>query len=180
MQQCSQINTGKKLWGITASLMAAGMFLLLDLICFKSSKSVDQLATQLGTIHLAIQMLQDASTSRIDGSAVLKRLLHLYNIGFASQAVDRQMLLTIMRHASIPVVKSAAPNTIGSSQSSGSVQHPDENINIPKSSVYSFPAIDESFDGGLGMDLDYINFDMEHVLPLINFLGSGTRHLCFA
>jgi hypothetical protein len=102
--------------------MAAGMFLLLDLICFKSSKSVDQVASQLETIHLSISMLQDASTSRIDASAVVKRLLHLYNIGFESQAVDRQTLLTIMRHASIPVIKSTAPINIRSLQSGGSLQ----------------------------------------------------------
>jgi hypothetical protein len=41
IQQLTQTITANKLWGTTASLMAAGMFLLLDLICFKSSKSVD-------------------------------------------------------------------------------------------------------------------------------------------
>jgi hypothetical protein len=178
VQQWAQTNTGKKLWGITASLMAAGMFLLLDLMCFRSSKSVDQLDNQLETIHVAIQMLQDASIARIDGSAILKRLLHLYNIGFASQAVDRQMLLAIMRHASIPVVKPAALDTARNLQSSGSTQHLNRTLNLPNSSVYSsatthqplsFPPIDESFNGSLGMDFDYINFDMEHVLPLVDF-----------
>jgi hypothetical protein len=144
-QQWTQVNTPKKLWDTTASAMAAGMFLLLDHICFKSSKSVDRLASQLETIHLAIQMLQDASASRIDGSAMLKRLLQLDNIGFARQAVDRQMLLTIVRRASIPVTKSAALNTIRSSQSSGSTENGDGNINLPTSSQYSGATTDEPF-----------------------------------
>ena len=183
-QQWTQTSTGNKLWGTTASLMAAGMFLLLDLICFINSKSDTQVASQLETINLSIQMLEGASTSRIDGSVVLKRLLHLQNIGFAGQAVDRQMLLAIMKHASIPVVKSVALDTVRGSHSNSSTQakglaDPLEGIPNPSDNcMYSGPATDqafpfaafgEPFDAGFGMDLDYMNFDMEQILPSIDF-----------
>jgi hypothetical protein len=177
-QQWTQTSTGNKLWGTTASLMAAGMFLLLDLICFINSKSDTQVASQLETINLSIQMLEGASTSRIDGSVVLKRLLH------AGQAVDRQMLLAIMKHASIPVVKSVALDTVRGSHSNSSTQakglaDPLEGIPNPSDNcMYSGPATDqafpfavfgEPFDAGFGMDLDYMNFDMEQILPSIDF-----------
>lgn len=35
--------------------------------------------------------------------------------------------------------------------------------------AFSFPAIGESFEGEFGMDLDYMNFDLEQVLPSIGF-----------
>lgn len=187
-QQWTQTNLGNKLWGTTASLIAAGMFLLLDLMCFKNSKSVIEVASQLETIHLSIHMLESASTSRIDGSAVLKRLLHLHNISFASQPLDSQTLLKIMRHASVQVVKPAAMNKTGSIPNGGSTrpgslaQQLEGKINLSAGAIchapapgqaFSFPAIGEPFDGAFGIDPDYMNFDLEQVLPSIIFSDGG-------
>ena len=162
-QHWDQTKVGNKLWGTTASIMAAGMFLLLDLICFKESKTLEQVANQLATVHLSVQLLQDAATSKIDGSAVLKRLLHMYNIRFASQAVDRQMLLTIMKQASVPA-ELGNPTMQQDYQVSQSFQQSISEVDLG----FSFPAMEEPFQGEPGINLDYMHFDMEQVLPSID------------
>ena len=72
----------QKFWGTTASIIAAGVFLILDLICFKNAKSNSEVVGQLKAIDTCIRFLQDGASAKFGGATILKRLLHLYNMGF--------------------------------------------------------------------------------------------------
>jgi hypothetical protein len=175
MQGWNQSNVAKKFWGTTACLIASGVFLIVDLICFKNSKSEIQITSQLRTIESCIKILQNSTTSKVDGSVVLKRLLRLYYIGFAGQAVDRQMLLRIMKLASNTA--NTSMNNDGSESLQGKTSHwfEDEARNtreitsFGQPSQHSVPALGQGFNFGdlndffqadMAINLDYMSFDM--------------------
>jgi hypothetical protein len=174
-QQWNQSNVAKKFWGTTACLIASGVFLIVDLICFKNSKSEVQITSQLRTIESCIEILQDSTTSKVDGSAVLKRLLHLYYIGFAGQVVDRQMLLSIMKLASNTAITSI--NSDGSESFQRDTSHwfedgarntreitsfgqPSQNSVPALGQGFSFGDLNDSFQTDMAINLDYMSFDM--------------------
>jgi hypothetical protein len=175
MQHWNQSNVAKKFWGTTACLIASGVFLIVDLICFKNSKSEVQSTSQLRTIESCIKILQDSTTSKVDGSAVLKRLLHLHYIGFAGQVVDRQMLLKIMKLASNTAITSM--NNDGSESFQGDTsqwfedgaRNTREITSFGQPSQYSvstlgqgvsFDDLNDSFQTDMAINLDYMSFDM--------------------
>jgi hypothetical protein len=175
MQRWNQSNVAKKFWGTTACLIASGVFLIVDLICFKDSKSEVQITSQLRTIESCIKILQNSTTSKVDGSAVLKRLLHMYYIGFAGQVVDRQMLLRIMKLASHTAITSMNNDGSEPLQSETSHWFEDEARNTreitsfgqpPQHSVptlgqgFSFGDLNDSFQTDMAINLDYMSFDM--------------------
>lgn len=101
-RQNESIPLFSKLWGTSATTLAAGIFLVLDLLCSKSAQSQlfqGEYLKQIESIELSISLLSqnDASPADISGSHIITRLLRLLVAWDPSHPVDRQTLTNIMK-----------------------------------------------------------------------------------
>lgn len=152
LQRQNPSKVSKKFWGTTASLIAAGVFLILDLICFRSTKSDIQEAGQPETVNYCIQILEDAATSQVNGSIILKGLLHFYSVGLAGGVVDKHTLLRVMNLAAKPIVNSEfMGNELGletnqSNVNAESVHNSHQNNAYVRISEQDFTTLESEFD----------------------------------
>jgi hypothetical protein len=91
-----------KLWGTRCCTLAAGIYVALDLICFIPLKTSAEAKEHIQMIELSIEMLQDCHRVSQEGSALLGRLIQLYQIWPPRQAMDKQTIHKIMKYAADP------------------------------------------------------------------------------
>jgi hypothetical protein len=172
-QYQAPLNMTKKFWATAASLTAAGVFLILDLMCFESTKSDALVSIQLKTINSCIQIIRDITPSKTNGSDILRRLLHIYDASFPGPIVDKKMLLSIMNFAAISTTQptTADNNTNTEGETSNFTANPFLEIDLDhvQLSKQASAMLDGQFDSsdmlntfdlGFTMDLDYMTFNI--------------------
>ncbi|KAH7309983.1 hypothetical protein BKA65DRAFT_414326 [Rhexocercosporidium sp. MPI-PUGE-AT-0058] len=85
-----------KMWGQRSCIFSAGVYLALDLICFRRSMSGTDIESQLAAINFTRQRLQEIDSNANEGPEVLKRLLCLFHQWPVQQVVQRQTIIGIL------------------------------------------------------------------------------------
>jgi len=93
----------RKAWGPRAALLSAGIYLMLDLICFRSTKSMPEVENVLEMVTFVLQILDTSPKPSCDSARVLHRLIQISNSWPEARAVDKQSLVHIMGLAATPV-----------------------------------------------------------------------------
>ena len=134
----------------------------------------------------SIRVLQDGAAAKVSGARILKRLLHLYNVGFGGGLMDKKRLLELMKLAAIPVVSTSAFDTHSHLQH-GATGNPTQvkgmemsrtQLQLPERCAedlgldFRLADISASFDTGFAMDLDYMTFDDLQYLSSVDFSNS--------
>jgi hypothetical protein len=88
-----------KFWGPRVGILSAGIYLVLDLLCFRAMKSLSEIETSLENVSFALQVLKNGAEAGQFGSQILERLLQLFHSWAADRVITKQMLLGVMAFA---------------------------------------------------------------------------------
>lgn len=158
------VNFFSKLWGQRSCIFSAGVYLALDIICFRRTKNAADIESQMEKIHLALQMLQNMEGDANEGSEVLKRLLRVYHQWPVQQVVQRQTIIGILVFVADPAkdwtMEASAPWDFAGTSSA----YPTLNNTLLQQPLQQLPATDilesmfhPEFDTGLcGMAFDFL------------------------
>ncbi|OGM41154.1 hypothetical protein ABOM_009838 [Aspergillus bombycis] len=100
-----------KFWAVTASIITAGIYTIIDLICLRKYRSPPELSEQRELVRLSISLLEQSFTETRHGALlVLQRLSHLYDIIDPSQEISRLVLSKIVRLTASPRLWASLPD----------------------------------------------------------------------
>ncbi|KNG89261.1 hypothetical protein ANOM_002123 [Aspergillus nomiae NRRL 13137] len=100
-----------KFWAVTASIITAGIYTIIDLICLRKYRSPPELSEQRELVRLSISLLEQSFTETRHGALlVLRRLSHLYDIIDPSQEINRLVLSKIVRLTASPRLWASLPD----------------------------------------------------------------------
>lgn len=151
-----------KFWGPRVGMLSAGIYLILDLLCFRAKKSLSETERSLTNVSFALQLLKNGPERDQSGSQILERLLHLFNSSTADWCMNKQTLLGLMTFA-------------GGASATQHERHPDEESPhdpqwLPGAQGDIATQTTQVFDDGLlsqpngipeqGIDFDGFNFDL--------------------
>ncbi|GMF85002.1 unnamed protein product [Aspergillus oryzae] len=101
-----------KFWAVTASIITAGIYTIIDLICLRKYRSPAELSERRELVRLSISLLEQSFTETRHGALlVLRRLSHLYDIIDPSREINRLVLSKIVRLTASPRLWTSFPDT---------------------------------------------------------------------
>ncbi|KAK6835746.1 hypothetical protein RU639_001786 [Aspergillus parasiticus] len=101
-----------KFWAVTASIITAGIYTIIDLICLRKYRSPTELSERRELVRLSISLLEQSFTETRHGALlVLRRLSHLYDIIDPSREINRLVLSKIVRLTASPRLWTSFPDT---------------------------------------------------------------------
>ncbi|GMG14625.1 unnamed protein product [Aspergillus oryzae] len=101
-----------KFWAVTASIITAGIYTIIDLICLRKYRSPAELSERRELVRLSISLLEQSFTETRHGALlVLRRLSNLYDIIDPSREINRLVLSKIVRLTASPRLWTSFPDT---------------------------------------------------------------------
>lgn len=157
-----------KLWGTTACISAACVYVILDLICFRNAKNPNEIMDQTMRIQLCIQTLQHDREDSQERVHTLKQLRQIGENWPADRPLNKHSLFQIMKLARTPttdpVFEDTAPN-ISSTISIPANQAPPAGGRLGLASIPLFSySVESNHDSGqdwegIPMNYDFMRFD---------------------
>jgi hypothetical protein len=182
-----------KLWGTTACVSGAGIYLALDLICFRHLKMPEEVRYQTARIRFCIRALQNSHEGSLKLVGILEQLLKLSQSWPTDQPPNKDCLIQIMKLArspnSTPHFQETSTNllvSLGSDKASMSSESVTAALAASQSVSYSGDErglagleVDASSAGG-AMDLDFMEFvDVNENLPSFSAEWDGNAFFDF-
>jgi hypothetical protein len=182
-----------KLWGTTACVAAAGIYLTLDLICFRHLKTPEEVKYQTARIRFCIHTLQHSHGGTHKLVGILEQLLKLSQSWPTDQPPSKDCLVQIMKLArspnSTPHFQETSTNLFASLDSIKDSMR-SESVSAALAASQSFPYSGEergladleadALPGGVAMDLDFMEFvDVNENLPAFSAEWDGNAFFDF-
>lgn len=92
----------RKAWGPRMAILSAGIYLMLDLICFRRTKSAIEVQETHGKVAFVLQILESESGSWREVTNILHRLIRIFHALPEERVIAKSNLFHIMNLAAIP------------------------------------------------------------------------------
>lgn len=152
IENCSYF---RKAWGPRMATLSAGIYLMLDLICFRRTKSAVDVKNTHGKVTCVLQILEAESGSWREVTNILHRLIRIFHALPEERVIAKSSLLHIMNLAAIPAKEAGEDLSINLT--------PRERINLDSAHDLGSQALmisENDMFGEYGLNLDS-HFAME-------------------